>query len=301
MNHDERQEIIRRLEARFSGAASRGDGDYRSVSADGSVHDALDRMVDAGASRFGVSADAADGTGFSACELAPPLARLIDHTALKPDTTETQIADLCDEAARFCFASVCVSPTWVAYASERLRSTPVAVCTVIGFPLGATLSDVKAREAELVVRDGATEVDMVINVGRLKSGHFDVVQEDIRAVVQAAAAAAPMRSGRRGGILTKVILETALLTDEEKVIGSVLARNAGADFVKTSTGFSSGGATASDVSLMRRAVGPVMGVKASGGVRTREDAERMIAHGATRIGASASVAIMQGTESDSDY
>ncbi|NNF03138.1 MAG: deoxyribose-phosphate aldolase, partial [Rhodothermales bacterium] len=191
--------------------------------------------------------------------------------------------------------------SWVAFAAERLRSTPVAVCTVIGFPLGAPLSDVKAREAELVVRDGATEVDMVINVGRLRSGQFDYVQDDIQAVVRAAAAAAPMRSGRRRGVVTKVILETALLTDEEKVIASVLARNAGADFVKTSTGFSSGGATATDVSLMRRAVGPEMGVKASGGVRTREDAERMIAHGATRIGASASVAIMQGTESKSDY
>jgi deoxyribose-phosphate aldolase len=308
MNGEERQEIIRRLEARF--ASSRGDGDGRipadMSSGDGAsgrvtVQAALDRMVDAGASRFGVSADSAGTGGFSACELAPPLARMIDHTALKPDTTESMIGTLCDEAARFCFASVCVNPTWVSWAADRLRSTPVAICTVIGFPLGSTLPDVKAREAELVVRDGATEVDMVINVGRLKSGHYEYVEEDIRAVVDAARAAAPLRAGRSRDIVTKVILETALLTDEEKVIGSVLARNAGADFVKTSTGFSKGGATASDVSLMRRAVGPGMGVKASGGVRTREDAERMIAHGATRIGASASVAIMQGLDSDSDY
>lgn len=257
-----------------------------------SVHSAMSRMIDVGASRFGVRVDKEDHLGFSACRLAPPLARMIDHTALKAETSEEQIRILCEEARRFCFASVCVNPCYVALVSRLLVNSDVAVCTVIGFPLGASSSAVKAFEADQAIRDGATEVDMVMNVGMLKSGRYDVVENDIAGVVNAARRA---RSG--DSILVKVILETALLTDEEKVIACVLARNASADFVKTSTGFSSAGATAADVALMRRVVGSKMGVKASGGVRSRADAEEMIAHGATRIGASASVGIVRELES----
>ncbi|NND70439.1 MAG: deoxyribose-phosphate aldolase [Rhodothermales bacterium] len=221
---------------------------------------------------------------------------MIDHTALKPETTEEQIRQLCEDARKYCFASVCVNPCYVQLASTLLRGSPIAVCTVIGFPLGASRSATKAREAETAVDDGATELDMVINVGFLKSGRYEAVEADIAAVVEVA-----HRRSRSTRIITKVILETALLTDEEKVIASVLAKNAGADFVKTSTGFSSGGATAADVALMRRVVGPEMGVKASGGVRSQSDAETMIAHGATRLGASASVQIMKGLTSSGSY
>lgn len=222
------------------------------------------------------------------------LARLIDHTALKPETTEADVRQLCDDARTYGFASVCVNPCYVALAAEAVDDTPVAVCTVIGFPLGATLSSVKATEAQDAIRAGADEVDMVLNVGLLKSEQYDRVEQDIRAVVGAVREASPE-------VLVKVILETALLMDEEKVIACVLAQNAGADFVKTSTGFSSGGATVEDVALMRRVVGAEMGVKASGGVRTAEDARAMVAHGATRIGASGSVAIMQGLKAESNY
>lgn len=279
--------IVERLEQRIRTADETGS--Y--------LHEALQCMVDAGACRVGMRADKPAVAGATACDLAPPLARVIDHTALKPETTEADIRSLCHEARRYCFASVCVNPCYVPLAAVELAGTPVAVCTVIGFPLGATLTAVKATEAELAVREGATEVDMVLNVGKLKSQQYDFVETDIRAVVEAA------RVSRRGGrrALVKVILETALLTDEEKVIACVLAQNAGADFVKTSTGFSSGGATAADVALMRRTVGDRLGVKASGGVRTAEDARSMIAHGATRIGASASVAIVQGLEGGEGY
>lgn len=292
MTPEERQHILERLEARFT-AHSRDAG--------GAGHATeLEPIISAGATRFGLHADRASSRGYSACELAPALARMIDHTALKADTTEDEIRHLCKEAAEFCFASVCVNPGYVRLAAEALHGTDVAICTVIGFPLGASASDVKAFETGVAVRDGATEVDMVINVGKLKSKRYDVVESDIRAVVEAAASAgSALPAGQR--VLVKVILETALLTDEEKVIASVLARNAGADFVKTSTGFSTGGATAADVALMRQAVGPAMGVKASGGVRSREDAETMIAHGATRIGASASVSILQGKTSTGNY
>lgn len=293
MNSQEKQKIVERLKARY---ASRG----QSSAPDQTPHSALNRMVDAGACRFGVCADQPERYSFVSCDLAPPLARMIDHTALKPETTQQQIRELCEEAAQYCFASVCVNPCHVQLASEMLAGSPVAVCTVIGFPLGASATKVKALEAEMAIRDGAVEVDMVINIGMLKSGQHAYVEDDIRAVVNAAKAAATTRpSGEK--IVTKVILETALLTDEEKVIASVLAQNAGSDFVKTSTGFSKGGATAADVALMRRVVGPRMGIKASGGVRTKEDAELMIAHGATRIGASASVAILKGQKSTSDY
>lgn len=296
MKAEEKRKIIERLQNRYqsvSRSASAGVGFDSSFTA-------LDRLVDAGACRFGICVDQPDRYSFAACDLAPPLARMIDHTALKPETTEKQIRELCEEARKYCFASVCINPCYVRLASELLSGSPVAVCTVIGFPLGASASQVKALECEIAIREGATEVDMVLNVGMLKSGHHAYVEDDIRAVVDAARSAANSRTARHK-IVTKVILETALLTDEEKVIASVLAQNAGADFVKTSTGFSGGGATAADIALMRRAVGPRMGIKASGGVRTKEDAELMIAHGATRIGASASVAILKGKTGTSGY
>lgn len=306
MTENEKQQIVDRLRARLDGRtqhsvqeASSGGASGGRIDADG-AHSRLSSLVDIGASRFGVCADQPERYSFSSCDLAPPLARMIDHTALKPDTTQDQIRDLCKEARTYCFASVCVNPCHVALASEMLSGSPVAVCTVIGFPFGASATEVKALEATCAIRDGATEVDMVMNVGLMKSGQYDYVEADIRAVVDAARSAEAQRPNR-GHIVVKVILETALLTDEEKVIASVLAQNAGADFVKTSTGFASGGATAADIALMRRVVGSGMGVKASGGVRTKEDAELMIAHGATRIGASASVAILKGAKTTSDY
>ena len=284
MKQREKEDLIHRLEQRFSAL------DSAIPNAEQQAHEALDRMVHAGASRFGVRHGEHERNGFRACDLAPPLARMIDHTALKPDTTEQQIRELCDEANTFCFASVCVNPCFVSLAAELLRDSAVSVCTVVGFPLGASMTSIKAREAELAIEDGASEIDMVLNVGMLKSHQYEYVEADIRAVVDACRSA---QVQKKRAIMSKVILETALLTDEEKVIASVLSMNAQADFVKTSTGFSGGGATAADITLMRRVVGPNMGIKASGGVRTKEDAEVMIAHGATRIGASAGVAIMK--------
>jgi deoxyribose-phosphate aldolase len=219
------------------------------------------------------------------------IAKMIDHTLLKADATKEQIITLCKEAKQYTFASVCVNPTWVKVASELLNGTEVKVCTVIGFPLGATTSATKAFETEDAIKNGATEVDMVINIGALKDKNYDLVKEDIKAVVNAA----------KGKALSKVIIETSLLTNEEKEIACKLAVEAGADFVKTSTGFSSGGATVEDISLMRKTVGPEIGVKASGGVRSSEDTEKMIAAGATRIGASSGVAIVNGLTSTSDY
>jgi deoxyribose-phosphate aldolase len=217
------------------------------------------------------------------------LAKYIDHTALKPETTADDIDRLCHEADQYQFASVCVNPTWVKRAATHLRGTDVKVCSVIGFPLGAMTAEIKAMEARRAIRDGAREVDMVINVGALKSSDHATVLTDIEKVVD---------SAHEAGAIVKVILETSLLTDEEKVIASTLAKQAKADFVKTSTGFSGGGATVYDVALMREAVGPDMGVKASGGVRTKSDVEDMIAAGATRIGASAGVQIVNA-EGDS--
>jgi deoxyribose-phosphate aldolase len=223
---------------------------------------------------------------------------MIDHTALKPETTEEQIRSLCAEARKYCFASVCVNPCHVRLVASELAGSSAAVCTVIGFPFGANRTATKHLEARLAIEDGATELDMVLNVGYLKSGRYDDVEDDVRGVVdEARSHVAP---GRRE-ILVKVILETALLSDEEKVIACVLAQNAKANFVKTSTGFSKGGATTRDVALMRRVVGHSMGVKASGGVRSREEAESLIAHGATRIGASASVEIVSGLVGQQSY
>lgn len=212
------------------------------------------------------------------------LAKMIDHTILKPEATSEEIKKLCEEALQYNFASVCVNPTRVKEAYEILKNSDVKVCTVIGFPLGATTTNVKVFETKDAIENGATEVDMVINIGRLKEKDYDFVKEDIKGVVDAA----------KGKALTKVIIETCLLTDEEKVVACKLAKEAGADYVKTSTGFSTGGALKEDIKLMRETVGPELGVKASGGVRTLEDAEAMIENGATRIGASASIKICEG-------
>src|SRR5438067_2409964 len=236
----------------------------------------MHRIVDAGAARIGLVL----GQTASARDWAS----LIDHTLLKPEATEEDIRRLCEEAARYHFASVCVNPTWVRAAACHLRGTSVPVCTVIGFPLGATLPDVKAYEARRAIFDGAREVDMVINIGALKSGDDCAVEHDIHAVVEVA---------HEYDVTCKVIIETALLTDEEKVRASLAAKRAGADFVKTSTGFSKGGATVADVALMRKAVGSELGVKASGGVKGLEDARKMVEAGATRIGASVGVMIAQ--------
>jgi deoxyribose-phosphate aldolase len=211
-------------------------------------------------------------------------AKMIDHTLLKPEATADMIAQLCFEARKYQFASVCVNPTHVKLCAELLRDTDVKVCTVIGFPLGATATEVKVFETNNALENGATEIDMVINIGALKAGDNQLVARDIREVVTTAHAA---------GALVKVIIETALLNDEEKVVACLLAKEAGADFVKTSTGFSSGGATVHDVALMRQTVGPDLGVKAAGGIRTHEDAEQLVAAGATRLGASAGVKIIQ--------
>ncbi len=213
------------------------------------------------------------------------LAKMIDHTLLKPDATQDQIAQLCFEARKYGFASVCVNPTWVELCAQLLKGSLVKVCTVIGFPLGASAPEVKAFETQVALDHGAHEIDMVINIGALKARDLELVARDIRGVVAATHA---------GGAIVKVIIEAVLLTDEEKTIACLLSKEAGADFVKTSTGFASGGATVHDVALMRKTVGPEMGVKAAGGVRTFEDAENMIKAGATRIGASAGVKIIQG-------
>jgi deoxyribose-phosphate aldolase len=237
-------------------------------------------VLDAGASRLGLHAKEGGDQGVAA---------MIDHTLLKPEATTSDIDKLCREAAEWKFATVCVNPTWVARAAGRLRGTGVGVCSVVGFPLGATTPDVKQYEARRAMFDGATEIDMVINVGALKSGDVRLVTDDIRAVVGACV---------ERGVTSKVILETALLTDEEKVTACTLAKAAGADFVKTSTGFGPGGATAADVALMRRVVGDEMGVKASGGVRDLQQVHAMIAAGATRIGASAGVRIVKESRGD---
>jgi deoxyribose-phosphate aldolase len=213
------------------------------------------------------------------------LAKMIDHTLLKPDATQDQIAQLCFEARKYGFASVCINPTWVKLCAQLLAGSPVKVCTVIGFPLGATAPEVKLFETQNAIENGATEIDMVINIGALKARDLELVARDIRGVVT---------TSHARGALVKVIIEAVLLTDEEKTIACLISKEAGADFVKTSTGFASGGATMHDVELMRRTVGPEMGIKAAGGVRTYEDAENMIKAGATRIGASAGVKIIQG-------
>ncbi len=237
--------------------------------------DRLRGVLDAGATRVGLHA-----TGGAPAEVAS----MIDHTLLKPDATRANIEELCREAAQFKFATVCVNPTWVALSARLLAGSGVGVCSVVGFPLGATTPDVKGYETRRAIFDGAREIDMVINVGALKSGDLRVVERDIESVT------APCRDA---GVLSKVIIEAALLTDEEKITACTLAKAAGADYVKTSTGFGPGGATAADVALMRRVVGAEMGVKAAGGVRDLEALKAMVAAGATRVGASAGVKIVQ--------
>jgi deoxyribose-phosphate aldolase len=237
--------------------------------------DGLQRMVDAGACRIGVRCPAPRLTG---------LASAIDHTLLRPDATQAEIDQLCAEALEHRFAGVCVNGSWVRRCAEILRGSPVLVCAVVGFPLGAMATEVKAYEARRAIEDGACEIDMVLNVGALKSGLDAACQRDIAAVLETC---------RALGARLKVILETGLLTDDEKVRACRLARDAGADFVKTSTGFSKGGATVADVTLMRRIVGPALGIKASGGVRDEGTARALLSAGATRLGASASVAIVR--------
>ena len=237
--------------------------------------DRLRGVLDAGASRIGLHA-----TGGA----AGTVASMIDHTLLKPDATRQDIERLCAEAAQFHFATVCVNPTWVALSSQLLRGSGVGVCSVVGFPLGATSADVKHYETRRAIFDGASEIDMVINIGALKSGDLKVVERDIAAVVGPC---------REANVVSKVIIEVALLNDDEKIAACTLSKTVGADFVKTSTGFASGGATAADVALMRRVVGADMGVKAAGGVRDYEGLKAMVAAGATRVGASAGVKIVQ--------
>jgi deoxyribose-phosphate aldolase len=275
------EEVVRYL-ATPERAIARGIGGDDEICSDCDLHCAekctrkTRAVIDAGADRI--------SCGPSIVEIEAGFAGLIDHTLLKPEASRDEIRKLCQEAVHFGFASVCVNPWNVPLAAELVRGTKVKVCTVIGFPLGATLSQVKIHEAEEAIKLGVQEVDMVLNIGALKSGQDDRVESDIRGVVEAA---------HRGGAICKVIFETSLLTIEEKVRAALASKRAGADFVKTSTGFSTGGATAEDVALMRAVVGTDIGVKASGGVRTFDDLKKMVCAGATRIGASASVKIME--------
>ncbi len=243
---------------------------------DGCCPDRMSSFALAGVDRFGLRADPS--------VYPHGVASLIDHTLLKPEATRSDIARLCEEAREYGFATVCVNPTWVHFCEQALRGASARVCTVVGFPLGATLPEVKALEARRVIEAGASEVDMVLNIGALKSNLFPLVHEDIEAVTSVC---------RRLGAISKVIIETALLSDEEKVKAAVLVRAGDADFIKTSTGFASGGATVADVALLRRVVGPEMGVKAAGGVRDLKSAKAMIDAGADRIGASVGVKIVR--------
>ncbi len=238
--------------------------------------DRMQSLIASGGVRFGLSGPES--------EAARQVARYIDHTLLRPDATRDEILKICEEGARFGFASVCINPIWVREAACALRGSGVKVCTVIGFPLGANTPDTKSFEARRAIFDGASELDMVINVGALKSGDYDLALRDIAGVVEVA---------HEVGYICKVIIETALLTDDEKIRACMLSKEAGADFVKTSTGFSKGGATVADIELMRRVVGGEMGVKASGGVKDLKQAQDMIRAGATRIGASVGVKIIQ--------
>ena len=270
------QHLTDHLEGRLEAEADTAAGPY--------LQAALDRLQDPQQPGIG------GPTAVPALSLES-MAALIDHTELKPEATDDDIMALCEEAREHGFASVCVNPSFVPLAVESLHGTEVEVCTVAGFPLGATQSTAKAHEATRALQDGAREVDMVLSIGRLKSGHYQQVEEDIRAVVEAVRDADDPEAEEPA--LVKVILETALLTDPEKALACVIAQRAGADYVKTSTGFSTGGATTEDVALMRQMVGDDLGVKASGGVGSPDDLRQMVAHGATRIGASGSVGIMK--------
>ena len=276
MTREELQRLIDVIVGELTAATARPEGRcacHRVL--DDCCPDRLRGVLEAGATRVGVHASGGAPAGVAA---------MIDHTLLKADATRANIEELCREAAQFKFATVCVNPTWVAVAARLLAGSGVRVCSVVGFPLGATTADVKGYETRRAIFDGAREIDMVINVGALKSGDLRVVECDIESVTT------PCRDG---AALSKVIIEAALLTDDEKVTACTLAKAAGADYVKTSTGFGPGGATAADVALMRRVVGAEMGVKAAGGVRDLEGMKAMIAAGATRVGASAGVKIVQ--------
>jgi deoxyribose-phosphate aldolase len=276
MTRDELQRLVDMIVGELAAATARPQSRCAChLVLDDCCPDRLRGVIDAGATRVGVHASGGAPAG---------VASMIDHTLLKPDATRANIEELCREAAQFTFATVCVNPAWVALASRLLAGTVVKVCSVVGFPLGATTPDVKGYETRRAIFDGAREIDMVINVGALKSGDLRVVECDIESVT------GPCRDA---GALSKVIIEAALLTDDEKVTACTLAKAAGADYVKTSTGFGPGGATAADVALMRRVVGAEMGVKAAGGVRDLEGMKAMIAAGATRVGASAGVKIVQ--------
>jgi len=284
------ESITRQVMASLTGAAGAADGSATGSCATCSGGCAarcapkVQEVVSSGASRIGYSGEAGS--------VPQTLAKYIDHTLLKPDATAADIDKLCAEAVQFGFASVCINPVWVARAAQALKGSEVAVASVIGFPFGATITEIKAHETRRVIRDGAREIDMVINIGALKSGLLDLVRADIAAVSDAC---------HESGAINKVIIEAALLTDTEKVIVCRLAKEAKADFVKTSTGYASGGATVFDVALMREAVGPRIGVKAAGGIRTKSDVEEMIAAGATRIGASAGVKIVSGEGATSGH
>ena len=276
MTRDEIQHLIDLIVAEMAAAGARAQTRCACHSVlDDCCPDRLRGVLDAGATRVGLHAAGGAPAG---------VASMIDHTLLKPDATKQNIEELCREAAQFKFATVCVNPTWVALSARLLAGSGVGVCSVVGFPLGATTADVKGYETQRAIFDGAREIDMVINIGALKSGDLRAVERDIEAVTT------PCRAC---GALSKVIIEAALLTDDEKVTACTLAKAAGADYVKTSTGFGPGGATAADVALMRRVVGAEMGVKAAGGVRDFEGMKAMIAAGATRVGASAGVKIVQ--------
>src|SRR5476649_2480801 len=279
MTRDELQHLIDTIVSEMMAAPARPQGRCACHSVlDDCCPDRLRGVLDAGATRVGLHASGGAPTG---------VASMIDHTLLKPDATRANIEELCREAAQFKFATVCVNPTWVALCARLLAGSGVGVCSVVGFPLGATTPDVKGFETRRAIFDGAREIDTVINVGALKSGYLRVVERDIEAVTTPC---------RECGVLSKIIIEAALLTDDEKVTACTLAKAAGADYVKTSTGFGPGGATAADVALMRRVVGAEMGVKAAGSVRDIEGVKAMIAAGATRVGASAGVKIVQQAE-----
>jgi deoxyribose-phosphate aldolase len=278
---DDRQALIeaitREVLAALPGAVPGASDACRDCQANCAVRcsDRVRRVVESGATRVGFRG--------AASEVPGDLARYIDHTLLRPDATAADIDRLCTEAREYHFAAVCINPTWVRRAATNLRGSDVPVASVVGFPFGATPAEIKAAEARRAIRDGAHEIDMVINIGALKSGFHDEVRDDIAKVTDAC---------HESGAINKVIIEAALLSDEEKVVACRLAQQAKADFVKTSTGYASGGATVFDVALMREAVGPRMGVKAAGGIRTAEDVQEMVAAGATRIGASAGIRIV---------
>jgi len=284
---NERDELIEAITSEvLATIAGPGWDDYLECVGDCAAHSSekVRSVIAAGAARVSYVGNGAD--------VPTDLAGFIDHTLLKPDASAAEVDRMCDEAMEYRFASVCVNPAWAKRVAERLRGSDVVTCSVVGFPLGATMPEVKAVEARRALRDGAREIDMVVNIGALKSGDHDMVERDIAGVADAC---------REVGAVCKVIIEAALLEDHEKVIVSQIAKQAKAHFVKTSTGFGPGGATVYDVALMREAVGPEMGVKASGGIRSAEDAKQMIAAGATRIGASAGIEIVTGGESSGRY